>query len=73
MELRHRSSGRKRDEIKSAPEGCLAFTDNRSHTYLNITGRAEMTHDVAKAKELWSTEAQAWWPNGQADPDVRVA
>jgi general stress protein 26 len=29
-------------------------------------------HDVAKIRELWSTEAQAWWPKGPADPDVRV-
>ena len=43
-----------------------------SNTYLSITGRAEILHDVAKIRELWSIEAQAWWPKGPTDPDVRV-
>jgi general stress protein 26 len=64
--------GAKEDEITAAPDVCLAFVDTGSNTYLSITGRAEMTRDVAKAKELWSSEAQAWWPKGPTDPDVRV-
>jgi general stress protein 26 len=39
---------------------------------MSITGHAEMLRDVAKATELWSTEAQAWWPKGPTDPDVRL-
>jgi general stress protein 26 len=31
-----------------------------------------MIHDPAKAEELWSSEAQAWWPRGPQDPAVRV-
>jgi general stress protein 26 len=64
--------GAKDDEIKAAPDVCLAFADTGSNTYLSMTGRAEMWRDAAKAKELWSTEAQAWWPKGPSDPDVRV-
>ena len=64
--------GAKEDEIRAAPDVCLAFADTGSNTYLSMTGRAEMLRDVAKAEELWGTEAQAWWPNGPADPDVRV-
>ena len=64
--------GAKEDEIKAAPEVCLAFADTGSNTFLSIAGHAEMMRDAAKAKELWSTEAQAWWPNGPADPEVRV-
>jgi general stress protein 26 len=64
--------GAKDDEIKDSPAVCLAFADTASNTYLSITGGAEVLRDVAKAKELWSNEAQAWWPNGPADPEVRV-
>ena len=64
--------GTKDDEIKFGPDVCLAFADTGSNTYLSITGRAEVLHDAAKAKELWSNEAQAWWPNGPTDPDVCV-
>jgi general stress protein 26 len=64
--------GAKEDEIAAAPDVCLAFADNGSHTYLSLTGSAEMSRDAAKARELWSSEAQAWWPNGPTDPDVRL-
>lgn len=64
--------GAKDEEISATPGVCLAFADTGSNTYLSITGRAEMLHDVAKIRELWSTEAQAWWPKGPTDADVRV-
>jgi len=31
-----------------------------------------MTRDIAKASVLWNSEAQAWWPKGPTDPDIRV-
>jgi general stress protein 26 len=64
--------GAKDDEINVSPGVCLAFADTKSNTFLSITGTAEVLRDVAKARELWSSEAQAWWPNGPEDPDVRV-
>jgi general stress protein 26 len=64
--------GAKDDEIKIRAEVCLAFADAGSSTYLSMTGHAEILHDVAKARALWSNEAQAWWPKGPADPEVRV-
>jgi general stress protein 26 len=64
--------GAKDEEIKAAPDVCLAFADTRSNTYLSMTGRAETLCDAAKARELWSHETQAWWPKGPTDPDVRV-
>jgi general stress protein 26 len=64
--------GAKDDEIRAAPDVCLGFADTASNTYLSMTGRAEMLRDVAKARELWCTETQAWWPKGPTDPDVRV-
>jgi len=64
--------GAKDDEIAAAPDVCLSFADIGDNTYLSITGRAEMIRDPAKAEELWSTEAQAWWPRGPQDPAVRV-
>src|SRR5262249_27015208 len=64
--------GAKDDEIKDGPVVCLAFSDTASNTYLSITGGAEVLQDVVRAKELWSNEAQAWWPRGPTDPEVRV-
>ena len=64
--------GAKDDEIAAAPDVCLSFADIGDNTFLSITGRAEMIRDPGKAEELWSTEAQAWWPRGPRDPAVRV-
>jgi general stress protein 26 len=64
--------GAKDEEIAAAPDVCLAFADIDSNTYLGVTGTAEMIRDADKAEELWSSEAQAWWPRGPRDPAVRV-
>src|SRR5262249_61933835 len=40
--------------------------------YRSPPAPAEMIRDPAKAEELWSNEAQAWWPRGPRDPAVRV-
>jgi general stress protein 26 len=64
--------GAKEEEIAAAPDVCLAFADISDNTYLSIIGAAEMIRDPAKADELWSAEAQAWWPRGPRDPRVRV-
>ncbi len=64
--------GAKDDEIAAAPDVCLGFADIDDNTYLSVTGAAEMIRDPAKAEELWSNEAQAWWPRGPRDPAVRV-
>lgn len=64
--------GAKDDEIAAAPDVCLSFADIGDNTYLSITGDAEIIRDSAKAEELWSSEAQAWWPRGPQDPSVRV-
>ena len=64
--------GAKDEEIAAAPDVCLAFADIGDNTYLSVTGTAEMIRDPAKAEDMWSTEAQAWWPRGPNDPSVRV-
>lgn len=66
------ASGAKDDEIADNPDACLAFADVDDNTYLSISGRAEVVRDPALAAELWGGEAQAWWPLGPTDPDIRV-
>lgn len=61
----------KDDEIARDPHVCLAFADSRGQTYVSLTGRAEVTYDLAKIKELWSTPAKAWWDSAE-DPNIRL-
>lgn len=64
--------GAKDEEIAANPQVCLGFADVADNTYLSVTGHAEMMRNTALADELWSGEAQAWWPKGPTDPTVRV-
>jgi general stress protein 26 len=41
-----------------------------SDTWVSISGTAELVQDQAKARELWNTAVEAWFPNGPDDPEV---
>lgn len=61
----------KDDEIIANPNVCLAFADHDAEDYVSLTGRAEVSNDRAKIKELWSVGAKAWWKSVD-DPNIRV-
>jgi general stress protein 26 len=39
-------------------------------TWVSISGTAELVEDRAKARQLWNSAVEAWFPNGPDDPDV---
>jgi len=43
--------------------------DNR---FVSLSGRAQIVRDKAKIKELWSSEIEAWFPEGPDGPDVAL-
>ena len=64
--------GAKDNEIDTAQEVGLVFYDEESRAYLSVTGRAFVTRDTAKAKEIWKTTDDIWLPGGPDDPNVRL-
>jgi len=60
----------KEDEIEAAPDVGLAFIDLKDKAYLSITGRARVTRDAAKTKEVWRKTDEFWWPGGPTDAHV---
>ena len=64
--------GAKDEEIIAAPDIGLAFCDEGTQVFLSITGRAFVTRDSAKAKDIWKKTDDAWFPNGPNDPNVRL-
>ena len=64
--------GAKDDEIDAAHEVGLVFIDEGDRAYVSITGRAAVTLDTAKAKEIWKKTDDLWLPGGPGDPTVRV-
>lgn len=61
----------KDDDIEAAPSVCLAFADAGDQKYVSISGRAEVSNDRQRIKELWSTPAKAWWESPD-DASIRV-
>ena len=41
-----------------------------SDSWVSVSGTAELVEDRAKARELWNSAVEAWFPNGPDDPDV---
>jgi general stress protein 26 len=50
----------------------LSFADPGSHDYVSVDAEASVRADAALATKLWSPFAQAWFPNGPSDPNVRI-
>jgi len=61
----------KDDEIRQYPQVCVAFADTGGQKYVSVSGRAEVSSDRQKIKELWSIPAKVWWDSPD-DPNIRV-
>jgi general stress protein 26 len=61
----------KDDEVAARPNVNLAFADAGSHTYVSVTGRATVSNDREKIRELFNIPAKAWWDSPD-DPSIRL-
>lgn len=50
----------------------LAFSDEGNATYVSITARAELSDDMQRKRELWSSMALPWFPDGVDDADLTL-
>ena len=64
-------AGHKDEEVRANPNVGLAFADAGDQKYVSLTGRATISNDREKIRELWSTPAKAWWDSPD-DPSIRV-
>lgn len=63
------------EEIGRNPSVAVSYVDTSSETYVFVRGHAQVVDDRARAQELWSPVAKAWF-DGPDDPQlvlVRVA
>ncbi len=66
------ASSNKNHELLENPEVQLYFANNGSSEYLSIYGKATISQDRAKIKELWTDWAKAWFQGGAEDPDLTL-
>lgn len=64
-------NGEKDDQIAEFPHVSISFADHKSSKYVALTGKATVSNDRARIKELWSPFAKAWWDSPD-DPAIRV-
>lgn len=50
----------------------LAFAQPDKQQYVSISGRAEVSYDKEKMKELWTPVLKAWFPEGLDDPEISL-
>ena len=50
----------------------VTFSDTSANSYVAVTGTAQVVRDLAKAKELWTPFARAWFPAGLDDPELAL-
>ncbi len=62
----------KAEEIGSTHEVSLGFSDPKHERYVAISGTALIVRDETKAWELWNPWVEVWFPNGPADPVLRL-
>jgi general stress protein 26 len=48
----------------------LAFSDERTSTFLSIPGRAKVVHDPERLHALWSPALKPWFPEGPDAPHL---
>ena len=60
------------EELERNPHVCLSYAAPDKDLYVSVSGRAELVHDEAKAKELWNVYAEAWFPQGVDDPHLAL-
>ena len=55
-------------QLRADPRIGVSLSSN--DTWVSVSGTAELLDDRAKARELWNSAVEAWFPNGPDDPDV---
>ena len=63
--------GAKDEQIERFPIVTLAFADTHRHDYVVITGKATVSNDRAKIKDIWTSPDKAWWDSAD-DPAIRL-
>ncbi|MEO3769390.1 pyridoxamine 5'-phosphate oxidase family protein [Micromonospora sp. B9E7] len=59
-------------QLRVNPEVNVAFSDQKHHTWVSISGTATEGFDRARAERLWSPLLKAWFPGGLDTPGLTL-
>jgi len=60
-------SSPKVDELRHDARVSLGYADPANNVYVAVSGSASLFRDAQKAKQLWSIEQRAYYPEGPGD------
>ena len=63
---------RKVEQIADDADVTLVYADPSNANYVTVKGRATVTLDKGRIHELWNPMYQAWFPEGEDDPQIRA-
>jgi general stress protein 26 len=67
-----RSTSEKVGEVEEDRHVTLTFAEPSHSKYLALKGKAIVSGDRGKIKELWNPMYKAWFPKGEDDPEIAV-
>jgi len=67
-----RKDSPKIDEIRKDCQVNVTYSDPANQVYVSVSGLARTLKDEAKVRELWTGEAQRWFPEGPDDPRIAL-
>ncbi|MGK5741944.1 pyridoxamine 5'-phosphate oxidase family protein [Micromonospora sp. URMC 103] len=59
-------------QIRVNPEVNVAFSDQRHHAWVSISGTATEGYDRARAEQLWNPLLKTWFPDGPTTPGLTL-
>jgi general stress protein 26 len=63
--------GHKNEQVEAFPIVTMTWTDSSGYKYVSMTGKATVTNDRVKIKQLWERTDKAWWDD-ENDPSIRL-
>lgn len=67
-----KADSEKIEHLEADPNVSVAFGDPDDNNWVMMAGKASVSNDRAKIKELWSEPMRTWFPDGKDDPDLRL-
>ncbi|MEU8297224.1 pyridoxamine 5'-phosphate oxidase family protein [Micromonospora sp. NPDC048909] len=59
-------------QIRVNPEVNIAFSDQRRHAWVSVTGTATEAFDPTRAERLWHPLLRTWFPDGPDTPGLTL-
>jgi general stress protein 26 len=65
-------TGKNLANVKKDAQVNVSYADPNNEVYVSVSGAARTFRDPAKARELWSSDAQRWFTEGPDDPRLMI-